>query len=98
MKIVCTIPARYKSSRFPGKPLADLFGKPMIWWVYQKVKTAKGIHEAYVATDSEIIKDACEGYSIPVVMTIRKTSDGRRQNRRGRGKDTGGLLFVGSRR
>lgn len=69
MKIVCTIPARYKSSRFPGKPLSDLFGKPMIWWVYQKVKSANGIHEAYVATDSQIIESVCKGYAIPVVMT-----------------------------
>ncbi len=69
MKIVCTIPARYKSSRFPGKPLADLLGKPMIWWVYQKVKSANGIQEVYVATDSQIIESVCESYAIPVVMT-----------------------------
>ena len=36
MKIIAIIPARYKSSRFPGKPLADVCGKPMIWWVYQQ--------------------------------------------------------------
>ena len=36
MKIIGIIPARYKSSRFPGKPLADIHGKPMIWWVYQQ--------------------------------------------------------------
>ena len=38
MKIIGVIPARYKSSRFPGKPLVDICGKPMIWWVYQQCK------------------------------------------------------------
>lgn len=69
MKIVCTIPARYKSSRFPGKPLADLLGKPIIWWVYQKVKVVSGIDDIYVATDSQKIEDVCRQYEIPVVMT-----------------------------
>ena len=38
MNIVGVIPARYQSTRFPGKPLADICGKPMIWWVYNQVK------------------------------------------------------------
>lgn len=76
MKIVCTIPARYKSSRFPGKPLADLFGKPMIWWVYQKAKAVNGVHEVYVATDSQIIESACKSYAIPVVMTSEEHPTG----------------------
>lgn len=38
MKIIGVIPARYSSTRFPGKPLADICGKPMLWWVYQQVK------------------------------------------------------------
>lgn len=38
MKIIGVIPARYNSSRLPGKPLADICGKPMIWWVYNQVK------------------------------------------------------------
>lgn len=41
MKIIGVIPARYKSSRFPGKPLADICGYPMIWWVYQQCKRFK---------------------------------------------------------
>ena len=51
MNIVAVIPARYQSSRFPGKPLADLCGKPMLWWVYRQVKKVKEIDEVYVATD-----------------------------------------------
>ncbi len=69
MKIIGVIPARYKSSRFPGKPLADICGKPMIWWVYQQAKKVKEFTEVYVATESEIIKEACEKLNINVVMT-----------------------------
>jgi molybdopterin-guanine dinucleotide biosynthesis protein A len=39
MKIRGVIPERYTSSRFQGKPLADIHGKPMVWWVYQQAKT-----------------------------------------------------------
>ena len=41
MKVLGIIPARYKSSRFPGKPLADICGKPMIWWVYNRAIKAE---------------------------------------------------------
>ena len=46
MKIIGVIPARYKSSRFPGKPLADICGKPMIWWVYQQCKNPSPFYTA----------------------------------------------------
>ena len=41
MKIIGVIPARYQSSRLPGKPLADILGKPMIWWSIRHQKNAK---------------------------------------------------------
>lgn len=69
MKIVAVIPARYQSSRFPGKPLADICGKPMVWWVYNQVKKVEEIDEVYVATDDERIAQVCEQYSIKYVMT-----------------------------
>lgn len=69
MKIVAVIPARYQSSRFPGKPLADLCGKPMIWWVYNQVKKVKEINDVYVATDDKRIFDACKHLNINAVMT-----------------------------
>ena len=43
MKVIAIIPARYRSTRFEGKPLADICGKPMIWWVYRQLSLAKGI-------------------------------------------------------
>lgn len=69
MKIVGIIPARYSSSRFPGKPLADIHGKPMIWWVYSSFKKAKGIDQVYVATDSSLITAECDRLNIPWIMT-----------------------------
>ena len=69
MKIVAIIPARYQSSRFPGKPLADLCGKPMIWWVYNQVKKVAEIDEVYVATDDNRILSACVVHNINSVMT-----------------------------
>ena len=69
MKIIGVIPARYASSRLPGKPLADICGKPMMWWVYQQVKQVKEFAEVYVATDDERIANVCRQYEIPVLMT-----------------------------
>lgn len=69
MKVVGIIPARYGSTRLPGKPLKDICGKPMIWWVYKRVIGAEGLDEVYVATDDERIKFVCNQYDIPVIMT-----------------------------
>lgn len=67
MKIIGVIPARYKSSRFPGKPLADICGRPLVWWVYRQA--VKVIGKVYVATDDERIVGACSKLSIPAVLT-----------------------------
>lgn len=79
MKIIGVIPARYESSRFPGKPLADICGKPMIWWVYKQCQKAPSIDELYVATDDERIETACKSYGMNVIMTsnIHKTGTDR---------------------
>ena len=69
MKIIGIIPARYNSSRFEGKPLADICGKPMIWYVYNQVKKVKEINEVYVATDDERIENVCKDFGINVIMT-----------------------------
>lgn len=69
MKIIGVIPARYKSSRFPGKPLAEICGKPMLWWVYQQCKKVEDFHAVYVATDDERIFNVCKSLNIEVLMT-----------------------------
>lgn len=69
MKIIGVIPARYKSSRFPGKPLADIAGKPMIYWVYQQCKKVDDFDEVYVATDDNLIFKTCKELGVEVIMT-----------------------------
>ena len=69
MKVVAVIPARYQSSRFPGKPLALIEGEPMIAWVYGQVKQVRGIQDVFVATDDERIEKICKEKKMQVVMT-----------------------------
>ncbi|MCM1498997.1 MAG: NTP transferase domain-containing protein [Clostridium sp.] len=78
-RILGIIPARYGSTRLPGKPLKDICGHPMVWWVYNRVKGAAGINELYVATDDKRIFDCCEENMIPVIMTSEehKTAEDR---------------------
>lgn len=76
MKIIGVIPARYESSRFEGKPLAEIEGKPMIWWVYQQCKKVLDFEEVYVATDDERIEGVCNSLGINVVMTSKKHRTG----------------------
>ena len=76
MKIIGVIPARYESSRFPGKPLADICGKPMIWWVYQQCKKVEEFSEIYVATDSHLIVDECKKYNMNVLLTSSEHQTG----------------------
>ena len=67
MKFVAIIPSRYASSRFPGKPLADMNGKPMIQRVYEQVR--KSVVDVYVATDDKLIFDAVKSFKGNAVMT-----------------------------
>lgn len=76
MKIVGVIPARYESTRFPGKPLALICGKPMIYWVYHQTLKVNGLDEIYVATESQQIVDVCKKYGIQVLMTSDKHKTG----------------------
>lgn len=69
MKIIAVIPARYESSRFQGKPLAEIRGKLMIERVYLQAKKVKEFEEVYVATDDSRIFDACRYRGINVIMT-----------------------------
>lgn len=76
MKIIGIIPARYKSSRFEGKPLADICGKPMIWWVYSKAVQVVEFSAVYVATDDVRIQQVCREYEINVIMTSEEHKTG----------------------
>ena len=69
MKIGCVIPARFGSTRLPGKPLADIAGKPMIQRVYERVTNAKKPEVLIAATDDQRVYDAVQSFGGTVVMT-----------------------------
>lgn len=68
-RIVAVIPARYNSTRFEGKPLAKMLGKPMIYHVYMNVMKCRILDDVLVATDDRRIFDAVEGFGGKAVMT-----------------------------
>lgn len=69
MKTIAVIPARYASTRMPGKPLADVLGKPMIWWVYRAAKACAKLDDVLIATDDARIAKVCAQYDMKCVMT-----------------------------
>lgn len=69
MKVIGIIPARFGSSRFPGKPLIDIAGQSMIQRVYNQVKNAQSLHEVIVATDDQRIYDHVKSFAGNVIMT-----------------------------
>lgn len=69
MKTVCIIPARMESSRFYGKPIKKILGRPMIEHVYRRVQLAKNVDEVYVATCDEEISKVVKQFGGEVIMT-----------------------------
>mgnify|MGYP000918860155 CR=1 FL=1 len=76
MKILGIIPARYESTRFPGKPLADIAGKPMIQHVYERCLQTKTLSKVVVATDNQLIYDTVIAFGGEVVMTSKEHYNG----------------------
>lgn len=70
------IPARYDSSRFAGKPLASILGRPMFWHVFQRASRCPELARVVLATDDERISLAAEGLGVPVVLTGREHASG----------------------
>lgn len=68
-KVVAVIPARYKSTRFPAKPLSLIHGKYMIQWVYERVSKVEEISDTYVATDDARIYDAVISFGGKAIIT-----------------------------
>ena len=69
MKVLCVIPARFASTRLPGKPLKDIAGKPMVVRVYERASQAGLVNETLVATDDERIKTAVEAAGGKAMLT-----------------------------
>lgn len=76
MKILCVIPARYASTRLPGKPLALIDGQTMIQRVYSQVSTAKLIDKVIVATDNILVEQAVKNFGGNVMMTKESHQSG----------------------
>jgi len=74
--VVAIIPARWASSRFPGKPLALIAGKPMIQWVYERTRLAQILDSVVVATDDRRIYDCVKAFAGNVVMTPSDLASG----------------------
>lgn len=72
MRIIGVIPARYNSSRMPGKPIADILGKPMIWWVYQQAIKETRFTQIVIATDDQRIYTVCSKYDLNVILTSKE--------------------------
>jgi 3-deoxy-manno-octulosonate cytidylyltransferase (CMP-KDO synthetase) len=73
--VIAVIPARYASTRLPGKPLKHIAGKPMIEWVYRQT-VQSGASQAIIATDDERIAAACRAFGAPVEMTSAEHASG----------------------
>lgn len=73
---ICVIPARYASSRLPGKPLALIAGKPMVQWVYERALQAQMISRVLVATDHELIQRVVESFGGEVILTSPELASG----------------------
>src|ERR1700752_1911489 len=69
LRVVVIIPARYASTRLPGKPLVSLAGKPMVQRVYERARQAQTVHKVVVATDDQRIIDAVHAFGGEARMT-----------------------------
>ena len=81
MKVAALIPARFESSRFPGKPLVELKGasgirKPLIRRTYEAAQQVRGLDSIHVVTDDERIASVCEAFGAPVIMTSSECRNG----------------------
>lgn len=69
MRVMIVIPARMDSTRFPGKPLVDLMGKPMVQWVFEAARKSAYAEEVVVATPDPVIVDRCQEFGCKALLT-----------------------------
>ena len=74
--VLAVIPARFAATRFPGKPLATLWGKPMLQHVWERARAARGVDELLIATDDERIAAAARGFGAAVERTSAACASG----------------------
>ncbi|MFN2532996.1 MAG: 3-deoxy-manno-octulosonate cytidylyltransferase [Pyrinomonadaceae bacterium] len=76
MNTVAIVPARFASTRLPGKALMEIAGKPMVCWVAERARSARNVNRVIVATDSEQIRETAEAHGIEAVMTSADHASG----------------------
>ena len=76
MEVIGVIPARYYSTRFEGKVLADILGKPMIQHVWERAKQCKALDELIIACDDERVAEAAKGFGAKVILTAKGHTSG----------------------
>lgn len=76
MRAIGLIPARMGSTRFPGKPLAKILGRPMLAWVFEAAKESELLEPVFVVTPDLEIKEFCEASRIPYIITPREARNG----------------------
>jgi 3-deoxy-manno-octulosonate cytidylyltransferase (CMP-KDO synthetase) len=69
MEVIGVVPARLDSSRLPGKVMADIQGRPLLWHVCQRVQRARLVEKLFVATDAVKVRDAVDSWNISVLLT-----------------------------
>ncbi len=94
-RVAVVIPARYGATRLPGKPLAEIDGRPMIWYVWDKARRAKVPSRVVVATDDERIASAVRGFGGEAVLTSADCASGTdRVAEAARGMDEGIVINL----
>ena len=76
MRSVVIIPARFESTRFPGKPLVNILGKPMVIRVAEICSKAVSKNDVYIATENQMIKDICDKFDFKSIMTSKDALTG----------------------
>jgi 3-deoxy-manno-octulosonate cytidylyltransferase (CMP-KDO synthetase) len=76
MRVVLVIPARFQSTRFPGKPLAKIMGRPLIQHVHEQARNLNIVDRVVVATDDERIKKVVEGFGAEAYLTSNRARTG----------------------
>lgn len=75
-KAIVVIPARYSSTRFPGKPIAEILGRPLIWWVWKAAKKSRLKDDVIIATDDGRIKEIVERFGGVAMLTLKEHPSG----------------------
>ena len=93
-RVLAVVPARFASTRFPGKIIASLEGKPLVYYAYQRAAAASLVSKAVVATDHRQVVDALAPFDVPVIMTRSDHASGTDRIAEVAERETGAAIIV----